>query len=166
MIYCYPFSLPTALTHFPGLYTNNVHGISTVRIATSGVENKGFTIALCISALGERLQAFLIFKEWGGKFGSRVMKALTFPDNIQVLAFENGRMTRAELHRWLQIVWKDCDEHWLLVLDQYRPHWTTVTTYLAESFDTQLIFLPGWCTGIDQLLDISISSKLTSRSNG
>ena len=75
VIYCYLFSLPTALTPFPGLHTTYVHvcGVSTVYIATSGVEKKGFTVALCISTSGKKLPAFLISKEQGGKLGPRVM---------------------------------------------------------------------------------------------
>ena len=42
---------------------NNIRGASTVQIASSGVEKKGFTVALCMLAAGEKLTAYLIFKE-------------------------------------------------------------------------------------------------------
>ena len=86
--------------------TNNIRGARTVRIATSGVQKKGFTVALCASAAGEKLPAYIIFKERGGKLGPRVKAALTSPENVKVSASTNGRMTREELHHWIRGV---CD---------------------------------------------------------
>ena len=122
------------------------------------MEKKGFTVALCISATGEKLPAFIIFKEKGGKLGSCVSRSLVIPDNTRVLASENGWMTKAELHKWLQVVWKDSDERRLLVLDRYKPHLTADTKSLAESLDTDLVFVPGGCTGIAQPLDVVINA--------
>ena len=39
---------------------------------------KGFIVALCASAAGEKLPVYIIFKERGGKLGARVKAALTF----------------------------------------------------------------------------------------
>ena len=70
--------------------TNNIHGAQTVRIATSRAQKKGFTVALCASAAGEKLPAYIIFKGRGGKLGPCVKAALTFPDNVKVSASTNG----------------------------------------------------------------------------
>ena len=43
--------------------TNHVQGAMTVRIASSGVEKKGFTVVLCISAKGEKLPVYATFIE-------------------------------------------------------------------------------------------------------
>ena len=69
-------------------------------------------------------------------------------------------MTKAELHKWLQLAWKERDEPRLLVLDQYRPHRTADTKSLAESLDTDIAFVPGGCTGIAQPLDVNINALL------
>ena len=82
--------------------TNNIRGAQTVRIATSEVQMKGFTVALCASTAGEKLPAYIIFKERGGKLGPRVKAALTFPENVKVSASANGWMTREELHHWIR----------------------------------------------------------------
>ena len=103
--------------------TNNIRGAQTVRIATSEVQMKGFTVALCASTAGEKLPAYIIFKERGGKLGPRVKAALTFPENIKVFASPNGWMTCGEFHHWIRGIWKESDERRLLVLDNYRPHW-------------------------------------------
>ena len=142
--------------------TNHVRGASTVRIASSGVEKKGFTVALCISAIGEKLPAYVIFKERGGKLGPRVSRSLVSPANIRIAASENGWMTRVELHKWMRTVWRENSERRLLVLDQYRPHLTADTKELADSLDTSLAFIPGGCTGIAQPLDVSINAPFKS----
>ena len=138
--------------------TNNIRGERTVRIATSGVQKKGFTVALCASAAGEKLPAYIIFKERGGKLGPRVKAALTFPGNVKVSASANGWMTREELHHWIRGVWKESDERRLLVLDNYRPHLGADTISLAESVDTDICYVPGGCTGIAQPMDVSINA--------
>ena len=103
---------------------------------------KGFTVALCALAAGEKLPAYIIFKERGGKLGPRVSAALTFPDNVEVSASINGWMTREELHRWLRGVWKESSIRKLLVLDNYRPHLGADTASLAEAWtQTSPMFL-------------------------
>ena len=157
---CFDLFTRTFMCRFdplPGA-TNNIRGARTVRIAASGVQKKGFIVALCASAAGEKLPAYIIFKERGGKLGPRVTAALTFPDNVKVSASTNGWMTREELHRWLRGVWKESSIRRLLVLDNYHPHLGEDTASLAESMDTDLCYDPGGCTGIAQPMDVSINA--------
>ena len=152
-----PIPLTCRFDPLPGT-TNNIRGARTVRIATSGVQKKGFTVALCASADGEKLPAYIIFKERGGKLGPRVKAALTFPGNVKVSASANGWMTREELHHWIRGVWKESDERRLLVLDNYHPHLGADTISLAENMDTDICYVPGGCTGIAQPIDVSINA--------
>ena len=46
-------------------------------------KKKGFTVALYASAAGEKLPAYIVFKERGSNLGTRVTAALTFPDNVK-----------------------------------------------------------------------------------
>ena len=129
-----------------------------MRIAISGAQKKGSTVALCASAAGEKLPAYTIFKERGGKLGPRTKAALTFPDNVKVSASANGWMTREELHHWIRGVWKESSVSRLLVLDNYRPYLGADTISLAESMDTNICYIPGGCTGITQPMDVSINT--------
>ena len=138
--------------------TNNVRGARTVRIASSGVQKKGFTVALCASASGEKLPAYVVFKERGGQLGPRVKAALVTPNNVRVSASLNGWMTREELHRWIRGVWKESSERRLLTLDHYRPHLGADTQSLAESLQTDLCYIPAGCTSIAQPMDVSINA--------
>ena len=70
------------------------------------------------------------------------VSTLIFPSNIRVSAYENGWMTRAELHKRLLTVWKEYDEHQLSILDQYRPNRTADTKSLHKALnDTDLAFI-------------------------
>ena len=114
--------------------TNNICGARTVRIATSGAQKKGFTVALCASAAGEKLPAYIIFKERGGRLGPRVKAALTFPDNVKVSASANGWMTREELHHWIRGIWKESSVRRFLVLDNYRPIWEQTQNHWLKAW--------------------------------
>ena len=46
------------------------------------VWKKGFPVGLCVSAKGEKLPTYWIFKGSGVKLVLRVSKALKIPDNI------------------------------------------------------------------------------------
>ena len=60
-----------------GNRTNSVRGGRTIRIKTIPVQSrKWFTVALAASASGEKLPAFIIFKERNGILGARVLKKL------------------------------------------------------------------------------------------
>ena len=81
----------------PRVQTNAVRGEKDVRIATGGGAKKGFTVALCARASGDKLPAYLVFKEKGGKIPPKVMANLVIPRNIKVTATKNGWMTRLEV---------------------------------------------------------------------
>ena len=50
----------------------------------SGSKPDGFTVALAASASWEKLPAVIIFKVRGGWLGTRVVKKLVIPSNVQV----------------------------------------------------------------------------------
>ena len=119
---------------------------------------KWSTVALCASESGEKLPAYIIFKERGGQLGPCVKAALVVPNNVHVSASLNGWMTCEELHHWIRGVWKDSSERRLLTLDHYRPHMGADTQSLAESLHTDLCYVPAGCTGTAQPMDMSINA--------
>ena len=64
--------------------TNNNIGVTTK------AAKRGFRVAA--NGAGEKLPALLIFKERGGQLGPRVSKSLTAPENVRVVATNNGWM--------------------------------------------------------------------------
>ena len=106
--------------------TNNIKGMRSVCIATTGAQKRGFTVALCPCADGRKLPAMIIFKERNGQLGKRVRASLQCPDNVRVTATTNGWMTEEKLLWWIQYIWNKAEngECRLLVLDHYKPHHT------------------------------------------
>ena len=82
---------------FPPSYTYTIRGQKVVRIATTGGQKGGFTIALCAFADAMKLPALIIFKERGGKLGEQVRTAIKCPDNVKITATTNGWMTTEKL---------------------------------------------------------------------
>lgn len=86
--------------------SNSKRGERTIRIENTRAEKKGFTVALAATASGEKLPAVIVFKERGGKLGTRVKSKLKIPENVRVRASSNGQMTAPEYHHWLTNVFK------------------------------------------------------------
>lgn len=99
--------------------TNTVRGETTIRIASTGASKKGCTVAFCVCANGQKLPAYIIFKERNGQLGPRVIRQLNLPHNVKISATLNGWMTKDEVMKWF----RRADEvRRLLALDHYRPH--------------------------------------------
>lgn len=119
----------------PSNRTNNTTGESRIRITNTGVAKRGFTVALCISASGEKLPAFVIFKERSGGLPRRVAAALNVPSNVVVTGNKNGWMTAPLLKDWIRDVFLwHTDGRKILLLDQYRPHHTDeIVSFLTDN---------------------------------
>ena len=138
--------------------TNELKGKKTVRIKTSRAEKKGFTVALASTAAGDKLPAFLIFKERSGQLGQRVRRNLIYPGNVRVFASTNGWMTRELFHTWLRTVYKSHQQRKLLILDEYRPHKADDSRKIAsEECNSEIVLIPGGCTSIAQPMDRSVN---------
>lgn len=66
----------------PASRTNNVAGEASIRIANTGCSRRGFTVALCATAAGIKLPAFIILKEPTGRIPPKVLFALSVPGMI------------------------------------------------------------------------------------
>jgi hypothetical protein len=117
----------------PQSRTNNRIGDSHIRIMSTGGKKRGFTVALCASAMGTKLPAFIIFKEPSGRIPPRVAQTLAVPANVIIGGCKNGWMTAEQLRRWFALAWMpNVVGRNILLLDQYRPHHTAdLRTMLA-----------------------------------
>ncbi|KAH9360477.1 hypothetical protein HPB48_009660 [Haemaphysalis longicornis] len=111
----------------PASRTNNVAGDASIRIANTGCSRCGFTVALCATAAGIKLPAFIILKEPTGRIPPMVLFALSVPDDVQRL----------------------------LILNQAPIHKTDAARKALASKDTNVVLVPGGCTSIVQPADVS-----------
>lgn len=138
-------------------------GKTSIRIATTGSEKKGCTVALCVSANGNKRPAYVVFKEPKGVLGNRVLRSLRVPNNVLIDASLNGWMTTPVLHRWLRRVWGQNadDARRLLVLDEYKPHTIQETMTACDEVDTDLVHIPGGKCRISHLTHVSNITEMT-----
>ncbi|KAM7314107.1 hypothetical protein ISCGN_003892 [Ixodes scapularis] len=136
--------------------TNNVAGENSIRIANTGCVRRGFTVALAARASGAKLPAFVVLKEPTGRIPARAFMALRIPTNVRLTSSENGWMTTDICLEWLSRVWgPDIDDvRRLLVIDQAPIHKTKVVMDTAEASATDIVHIPGGCTGILQPADV------------
>jgi hypothetical protein len=128
----------------PSTRTNNNAGDSQIRIVTMGVRKKGFTVALCASASGEKMPAYIIFKESSGGVPLRALASLSIPPNVVVEASTNGWMTNVQLEKWINGVWRlRGGRQRILLLDQYKPHHSVATTNMLSAVSTMVVGIPG-----------------------
>ena len=137
--------------------TNNVRGERSVRISTTGGAKRGFTVALAARANGEKLPAFVIFKERNGIVPQRVVQQLQVPRNVRYTASHSGWMTNEKMEIWLNRTWGDDidDVRRFLILDRASVHTSRATRDKLEDQNTEVTFIPAGCTSLLQPADVS-----------
>ena len=125
--------------------TNHTVDSNTVMHATTGCAKRGFTVALCALASGEKKPAFICFKERSGTIPTGISQSLRVPDNVRLTASKNGWMTGPIMGAWISSVWgPTCDNvRRLLILDKTRIHTMAQTSDQLAEKETDLIFVPG-----------------------
>lgn len=127
----------------PSRRTNNTVGEAHIRIMNTGAHKKGFTVALCASASGEKLPATIIFKEINGQIPPRVLNNLVVPRNCIVKASKSGWMDKPQLDDWISTSWGPSrTDSRVLLLDQYRPHHMDSTLTLFHNRSTIVVGIP------------------------
>lgn len=146
-------------------FTNELKGAKTVRISHTGGNKKGCTVALSATASGHKLPAFIIFKERNGVIPPKVAAELAVPPNVRVSASLNGWMTMEKMHEWIRRVWgPNCDDvRRVLILDSYRPHTAPATSARFEPLETDVVTVPGGCTGLVQPMDTHVNKVFKER---
>ena len=137
--------------------TNSLKNERSVRIATTGGSKRGFTVALCGLATGDKKPAYICFKERNATIPPRVFANLRIPDNVMVTVSLNGWMTRDKMQHWVNRVWGQNvdDVRRLIILDRARIHTMPATVEELSQRDTDVVFVPGGCTPIAQPADVA-----------
>ena len=112
----------------PQRYTNDICGVRQVRLKTTGSTKRGFTVAFCCNAVGDKLPAMLIFKERNGVLGPLVVAQLELPPNVILAASISGCMTQHLFIQWLTTVYgvdeQQEEPRRMLLVDLYKVHQT------------------------------------------
>jgi len=139
----------------PSRRTNNTVGETHIRIMNTGAHKKGFTVALCASASGEKLPATIIFKEINGQIPPRVLNNLVVPRNCIVKASKSGWMDKPQLDDWISTNWgRSQTGSRVLLLDQYRPHHMDSTLTLFHNRSTIVVGIPPGTPSSDYRMHI------------
>ena len=114
--------------------TNNIRGMKSICIATTGAEKRGFTM----SSIPRLCSCHCQHKWMDDEGGTPVV--------------DTGHLDEAE-----------DGERRLLVLDHYKPHRATDTGSLIRSLDTDLVFIPAGCTSIYLPMDVSVNASFKKK---
>ena len=130
--------------------TNHNRGATSIRISSSGGSKRGFTVALAALANGQKLPAYVVFREPTGRIPPRVFGELLIPANIRLTCTTNGWMTGDKMKDWTERVWRRNrdDVRRLLILDQAPIHRTAGTRDAITSTDIDLMYVAPGCTAI------------------
>ena len=141
----------------PSKFTIDVKGSNDVRINTTGAEKNRFTVVLCVTADGEKLPAYVIFRR-------KTLPSGSFPSNIIVSANEKSCMTSSETQLWHSKVWLKrkmslFHRNSLLMLDSAPGHRTDEVKSKFSASGTLIAMIPGGLTKKLQVLDISVNKS-------
>jgi len=143
----------------PSKFTVDSVGADSVKVTTTGAEKCNFTVALAVTADGEKLSPFVIFKR-------KTIPKADFPKGVIVRAQEKGWMNTEMMCQWWDQVWSRRKGSFfnpksLLVLDSAPAH---LTSEVKDKFkNTTLAVIPGGLTKILQPLDISVNKSFKSK---
>lgn len=74
-------------------------------------------------------------------------------------------MTTEKMHVWIQQgLGPNCDDvRQILILDSYRPHTTPSMTERFDDLETDIITVPGGCTGLVQPINMHVNKVFKER---
>lgn len=144
----------------PSNFTLEQKGTSDVKVVTCGSEKSRFTVVLCVTADGEKLPPYIIFKR-------KTLPKGTFPKSVVVSANEKATMNSAETQLWADKIWNKRKNSFfirksLLMIDAAPGHRTDDVKDKFKKTGTALAMIPGGLTKILQVLDISVNKSFKS----
>ncbi len=128
-------------------------GTKTVSLVTTGHDKTRFTVLLTISAAGDCLKAYVVFK------GLKKIPNCKITENVVVNVNDSGTMDRRLMLDYLKQVVFDYlrGERGALVMDSFKAHFVDeVVEYMDEINVKGKAILPG-STGEAQPLDVGIN---------
>ena len=148
----------------------NLIGANTVNGRRSGDSGSRFTCTVAISANGDKLRPFLIFKgQPNGHIATREFP--TNPDRVAVdlCCQESAWQNEENMLKWIDravvpyLQQKAVGAPALLLLDQLSAHWTLNVRNRLEELGVTLHKIPAGCTGHVQPIDVGIGKPFKDR---
>ncbi|GJP29644.1 hypothetical protein CLOM_g19279 [Closterium sp. NIES-68] len=143
--------------------TLEVCGSRTVHIRTAGYEKERLTVMLAVTAGGQKLKSYVIFK-------CKTLPKIRVPPGIVIRAQEKGWIDEDHVKDCIMTVLvpflkrlptsRGGRQKALVVLDSYKGHLTEGVAALMRLFKLSRAVIPGGCTPIVQPLDVAVNRCL------
>lgn len=150
--------------------TINLQGSRTVYCASTMGSTKRVTAAACVSAAGDKLKPFLIFKgEQNGRIATRELPNSQYRERMSLHCQKKAWMGQDEMEKWIHLILlpylreKGGGVRPLLILDDYKVHKSEETKRLLEENGVDTYWIPGGCTSLAQPVDVGIGRPLKAR---
>jgi len=142
--------------------TLDIVGRKTIHVRKSTNDTKRATVAVTITASGEILPAYVIFK---GEPNGRIAKEefITYPQQHFYACQKNAWMDEGVMLQWATSVLapyvKTAPDHIipLLVLDSYRCHMMASVIQAIQELGVEVAHIPGGCTSLCQPVDVGFN---------
>ena len=145
-------------------------GGRTVNIRSYTSTTSRISVALTVTASGDLLRPFLVFK---GKPNGRIDKKelKTFPPEGEYTVQEKAWMDSVVMFRWIETIVKPflanaivpAGIRPLLLLDSYRCHMMGSVVSAINELGIDVEHIPGGCTGLCQPIDVGVGKPFKTR---
>ena len=150
---------------FPSSRTLEKKGTKSIHVRTSTSDTKRATLAATVTASGELLTPFLIFKgKTDGRIASRELQ--TYPEECIYACQDKAWMDEPMMHKWIDLVlipWKNSRDPSitpLLILDAYRVHMMGSIVNRIQALGIEVQHIPAGCTYLCQPVDVGINRSI------
>lgn len=137
---------------------------------TAAGSSSRFTCSLAIAANGERLKPFLIFKGTPeGRIATREFPTNPQRDILELVCQESAWQDEGNMLKWIDRILvphlqeKAAGVPAILVLDQFKVHWTAAVKAKLASIGVTLHGIPAGCTSLVQPIDVGIGKPFKDR---
>ena len=152
--------------------TLNIAGEQSINVRTSTGSTMQLTCAATVSAAGDILRPFIVFK---GKCDGSIVCEFQNPErsgylvDCSYICQEQAWMDEAMMLQWV----KEVLEPWsknvpdgimpYLLLDSYKCHLMSSVVHAIQDLRIEVDHIPGGCTGLVQPLDMCVNSPLKNQ---
>ena len=150
--------------------TLNLQGAKTVYSASTMSSTKRITFAAAITASGEKLKPFLIFKgEPHGRIATREFTQSPYRQSLSLHCQKKAWMDLEAMMKWIDLILVPFLQQRgdavrpLLMLDDYKVHKCDAVRERLEALGVDLQVIPSGCTSLAQPVDVGVAKPIKSR---
>ena len=142
--------------------TLNIAGARSINVRTSMGSTMRLTCAVTVSAAGDILRPFIVFK------GKEPEKS-GFPVDCSYICQDRAWMDEAVMLQWVKEVLEPWSKHVpagivpYLLLDSYKCHLMSLVVHAIQDLGIEVEHIPGGCTGLVQPLVVGVNKPLKNQ---